>query len=98
MLQVRSAMCRREDYPPYDEANNTDAAGRPTSDPDYDGEYPADCVCGHGYDEHSADSQLCAHFPYGCLCFKGYHPQEGQPSADAASPQDPAPRRTGASK
>jgi hypothetical protein len=56
-------------------------------DPDDDNEYPEDCVCGHGYDEHSVESQLCTYFPYGCLCYHGYRPQE-QPIVLTASPDN----------
>jgi hypothetical protein len=72
-------VCRPADFPPYDY--------------DKDTEYPLDCVCGHGYDEHSAESQLCAYFPYGCLCH-GYRPQKEQPTANTASPEAHKPQRS----
>jgi len=50
-------MCRRDDYPPYEP---TDGAGRPIYLHDQnlgwvlieDPEYPVDCRCGHGFDDH----------------------------------------------
>jgi hypothetical protein len=82
MLQVRSAVCRRDDYPPYRD-------DREDSDP----EYPVDCACTHGYDYHdfSTDDQPCW-WP-GCPCRKYEAPID-----PSASPEDPTPRRTGASK